>query len=81
MWVYLNMETYDLKPIRLSLPTALGNAFFSEFNRAGIQQSIASAISEQTGYELAPQNDEPGCHRNASSSGVDVRPGNALRCG
>ena len=57
MWVYLNMETYELKPIRLSLPTALGNAFFSEFNRAGIQQSIASAISEQTGYELAPQND------------------------
>ena len=57
MWVYLNMDTYELKPIRLSFPTPLGNAFFSEFNRAGIQQSIASAISEQTGYELAPQND------------------------
>ena len=57
MWVYLNMDTYELKPIRLSFPTPLGNAFFSEFNREGIQQSIASAISEQTGYELAPQND------------------------
>ena len=51
------MDTYELKPIRLSFPTPLGNAFFSEFNREGIQQSIASAISEQTGYELAPQND------------------------
>ena len=51
------METYDLKPYRLSLPTALGNAFFSEFNRASIQQSISSNIKDQTGYELAPQND------------------------
>jgi len=57
MWVYLNMDTYELKPIRLSFPTPLGNAFFSEFNRAGIQQTIASAISDQTGYDLAPQND------------------------
>jgi hypothetical protein len=51
------METYDLKPYRLSLPTALGNAFFSEFNRASIQQSICSTIKEQTGYDLDPQNE------------------------
>jgi hypothetical protein len=57
MWAYLNMETYDRKPIRLSLPTPLGNAFFSEFNRAGIQQSIASVIKDKTGYDLDPQND------------------------
>lgn len=50
------METYDLKPYRLSLPTALGNAFFSEFNQASIQQSIISAIKDQTGYEIEPQN-------------------------
>ena len=51
------METYELKPYRLSLPTPLGNAFFSEFNRAGIHQSIVSFIKDQTGYEVDPQND------------------------
>ena len=51
------METYDVKPIRLSLATPLGNAFFSEFNREGIHKSIIDAIKSQTGYELGRQND------------------------
>lgn len=51
------METYDLKPIRLSLVTPLGSAFFSEFNREGIHKSILDTIKSQTGYQLERQND------------------------
>lgn len=51
------LETYDVKPIRLSVFTPLGNAFFSEFNRAGIHQTIIDTIKSQTGYELDRQSD------------------------
>ena len=51
------LETYDLKPIRLSTPTPLGNAFFSEFNREGIHSTIVDVIKSQTGYEVSRQND------------------------
>jgi len=51
------LETYDVKPIRLSVFTPLGNAFFSEFNREGIHRSIIDTIKSQTGYELDRQSD------------------------
>jgi hypothetical protein len=51
------MSTYDFKPIRLSTPTPLGNAFFSDFNRENIHRSITDAIKSQTGYELDRQED------------------------
>ena len=51
------METYDRKPIRLSVFTPLGNAFFSDFNKEKIHSSILSEIKTQTGYELDRQND------------------------
>lgn len=51
------METYDRKPIRLSVFTPLGNAFFSDFNKEKIQSSISSEIRAQTGYDLGRQND------------------------
>lgn len=51
------METYDLKPIRLSVFTPLGNAFFSEFNKEAIHAEILKEIKSQTGYDLDRQND------------------------
>ena len=51
------LETYDLKPIRQSVWTPLGNAFFSEFNRASIHSGIVDYIKTQTGYEVSQQND------------------------
>lgn len=51
------MDTYDLKPKRLSVATPLGNAFFSEFNRESIHNSIVADIKSQTGYDVSPQND------------------------
>jgi hypothetical protein len=51
------METYDRKPIRLSVFTPLGNAFFSEFNKENIHSSILEEIKSQTGYKLDRQSD------------------------
>ena len=51
------LETYDLKPIRLSVFTPLGNAFFSEFNKESIHTTILKEIEAQTGYQLDRQND------------------------
>ena len=51
------METYDRKPIRLSVFTPLGNAFFSEFNKENIHSSILGEIKAQTGYQLDRQSD------------------------
>lgn len=51
------LETYDLKPIRLSVFTPLGNAFFSEFNKESIHKAILEQIQAQTGYQLDRQND------------------------
>ena len=51
------METYDRKPIRLSVFTPLGNAFFSEFNKENIHSSISEEIKAQTGYQLDRQRD------------------------
>jgi hypothetical protein len=51
------METYDVKPIRLSLATPLGSAFFSEFNKESIHSSILDTIKAKTGYQLQRQND------------------------
>mgnify|MGYP003331660579 CR=1 FL=1 len=51
------METYDRKPIRLSVFTPLGNAFFSDFNKETIHSAIQKEIKTQTGYDLDRQND------------------------
>ena len=51
------METYDRKPIRLSVFTPLGNAFFSEFNKENIHSLILDNIKAQTGYQLDRQSD------------------------
>ena len=51
------METYDRKPIRLSVFTPLGNAFFSEFNKEAVHSAILDEIKSQTGYQLDRQND------------------------
>lgn len=51
------METYALKPIRLSVGTPLGDAFFSEFNRGGIHSNIISSIKAKTGLSISKQND------------------------
>jgi hypothetical protein len=51
------METYDLKPIRLSLVTPLGSAFFSEFNKENVHKNILDTIKSRTGYQLERQND------------------------
>lgn len=47
----------DLKPIRLSVLTPLGNAFFSEFNKEKIHSTIIDKIQEQTSYTIDRQND------------------------
>jgi Family of unknown function (DUF5761) len=47
----------DAKPIRLSTPTPLGNAFFSDFNKESIHAGIIDAIKAKTGYELERQSD------------------------
>jgi len=51
------LETYDFKPVRLSSPTPLGDAFFSEFNREDIHSKLISAVKEKTGLTIAKQND------------------------
>jgi hypothetical protein len=51
------LGTYDIKPIRLSTPTPLGNAFFSDFNRESLHSAILDGIKSQTGYEVDRQND------------------------
>jgi hypothetical protein len=47
----------DGKPLRLSTPTPLGNAFFSEFNREYLHGAIVSKIKSLTGYEVDRQSD------------------------
>lgn len=51
------MSTYDFKPIRLSTPTPLGNAYFSDFNRESLHSAIVDVIKSKTGYEVDRQND------------------------
>jgi len=51
------METYDRKPIRLSYPTPLGDAFFSDFNREAIHNGIISSAKTKTGVTIGKQND------------------------
>jgi hypothetical protein len=51
------MSTYDFKPIRLSTPTPLGNAYFSDFNRESLHSTIIDVIKSKTGYEVDRQND------------------------
>jgi hypothetical protein len=53
----MTMDTYDVKPVRLSTPTPLGNAYFSEFNKESIHSQIIDVIKAKTGYELERQND------------------------
>ena len=47
----------DNKPLRLSTPTPLSDAFFSDFNREGIHASIVSTVKSKVGVEIARQND------------------------
>jgi Family of unknown function (DUF5761) len=51
------METYDLKPIRLSVATPLGSAFFSDFNKETVHRMILDTVKAQTGYEIERQSD------------------------
>ena len=53
----MSMETFDRKPIRLSLPTPLGDAFFSDFNKEGIHSKIISTVKDKTGVTITKQND------------------------
>jgi len=53
----MSMETYDRKPIRLSYPTPLGDAFFSDFNREAIHNGIISSAKTKTGVTIGKQND------------------------
>ena len=52
-----DLGTYAVKPIRLSTPTPLGNAYFSDFNRESLHSSIVAKIKSMTGYEVDRQND------------------------
>jgi hypothetical protein len=52
------METYDKKPVRLSTPTPLGDAFFSDFNRESIHTSLISYTKSKTGIEIEKQRDD-----------------------
>lgn len=47
----------ESKPIRRSIPTPLGDAFFSDFNREGIHSNIISAVNAKTGVTISKQND------------------------
>lgn len=47
------MERYT----RGSTPSPLSNAYFSDFNRESVQQSILSDIKYKTGYQLDRQNE------------------------
>jgi Family of unknown function (DUF5761) len=53
----MSMETYDRKPIRLSNPTPLGDAYFSDFNRESIHSNLISSVMAKTGVTIAKQND------------------------
>ena len=55
--MHRTLETYDRKPVRLSLPTPLGDAFFSDFNREDIHSKIISTVKNKTGVSIAKQND------------------------
>ena len=47
----------DNRPIRLSIPTPLGDAFFSEFNRETIHNDIIEKVKSKTGISISKQND------------------------
>ena len=47
----------DLKPYRTSIPTPLGNAFFSNFNQKLIQKNIRDTVQSRTGHSIGAQND------------------------
>jgi hypothetical protein len=51
------MDSYSRKPIRLSSPTPLSDAFFSDFNRESIHENIISSAKAKTGVTIAKQND------------------------
>ena len=53
----MSMETYDRKPIRLSNPTPLGDAYFSDFNRESIHSNLISSVMAKIGVTIAKQND------------------------
>jgi len=45
------------RPFRLTYTSPLGLAFFSDFNRETVHQSIISAAKAKTGVTIAKQND------------------------
>jgi hypothetical protein len=47
----------DLKSKRLSTPSPLGNAYFSDFNRETLHSKITGIIASNTGYNVGRQND------------------------
>lgn len=50
------MDLYNVKNIRLSYPTALGDAYLSDFNIATIQNAIRDQIKINTGVTIRDQN-------------------------
>jgi hypothetical protein len=51
------MDSYSRKPIRLSSPSPLSDAFLSDFNRETIHSNIISSAKAKTGVTIAKQND------------------------
>jgi hypothetical protein len=51
------MDSYSRKPIRLSSPNPLSDAFLSDFNRETIHSNIISSAKAKTGVTIAKQND------------------------
>jgi len=45
------------RPFRLTYANPLGSAYFSDFNKESIHQSIISAAKAKTGVTIAKQND------------------------
>jgi hypothetical protein len=46
----------EMRPIRRTTPTPLGNAFFSEFNREAINKAIRDKVHQRTGQYIDNQN-------------------------
>ena len=51
------MESYDRLATRMSLPTPLSNAYFSDFNREYLHGAVIRAMKEKTGYQIDRQSD------------------------
>ena len=48
----------DRLPTRKSLPTPLGDAYFSDFNKEYLHGAVISAMKDKTGYQIERQSDQ-----------------------